>query len=58
MKRNPIKLCREPWDKPIQHLPAVKAKTKAAARKLRRDTRRALKAGEEPPVTVSGGERY
>lgn len=55
---SPIKLCREPWSKGIQHFPAIKEKTLRANRKFRRDTKRALRLGKEPPVTASGGERY
>ena len=55
---SPIKLCREPWSKGIQHLPAVRETTKRVSRKFRRDTKRALKMGIEPPVKASGGERY
>lgn len=58
MKRNPCKLCREPWSKDIQHLPPVKAKTKRESRKFRRLTRTLLRLGLEPPVAFSGGERY
>ena len=54
----PIKLCREPWSKPIQHLRLVKLNTKAAWRKLRHDTKLALREGKEPPVNGSVGERY
>jgi len=55
---SPVKLCREPWSKPIQHIPAVKLVTKAASRKLRREAKRAIREGKEPPVTITGGERY
>jgi len=58
MKINPIKLCREPWSKCIQHLPAVKVTTKKVARKFRHETKAALREGREPPVVASGGERY
>lgn len=58
MKINPIKLCREPWSKPIQHLPQVRFKTKMAQRWLRHKTKQALKQNKEPPVQVSGGDRY
>jgi hypothetical protein len=54
----PVKLCREPWSKPIQHLPAVKLLTRAAIRRLRHRAKLALKRGQEPPVTESGGDRY
>jgi hypothetical protein len=55
---SPVKLCREPWSKGIQHLPAVKAKTRAANRKLRHRTKQTLRDGNEPPTKVSGGDRY
>jgi hypothetical protein len=58
MKINPIKICREPWSKNIQHLPAVKLLTRAAIRKLRHETKLALKKDQEPPINGSGGERY
>jgi hypothetical protein len=58
MKIKPVKLCHERWSKCIQHIKAVKLITKAAARKFRRDTRRALKLGNEPPITFTGGDRY
>jgi len=54
----PVKLCREPWSKPIQHLHAVKLLTRAAIRRLRHRAKLALKQGKEPPVTESGGDRY
>lgn len=55
---SPVKLCREPWSKAIQHLPAIKALTKAAMRRLRHATKAAIRKGEEPPTRESGGERY
>ena len=55
---SPIKLCREPWSKPIQHLRAVRDTTKRVSRKFRHDTKIALRLGGEPPVKASGGERY
>ena len=55
---SPIKLCREPWSKPIQHLPAVKATTRHVSRKFRHDAKRAIQQGKEPPTAASGGERY
>jgi len=55
---SPIKLCREPWSKAIQHLPAVKALTRAAVRNLRHATKAALRKQEEPPTKGSGGDRY
>lgn len=55
---SPYKLCREPWSKWIQHLPSVKAKTKKAKRKFRRMEREALRRGEEPPKSISAGDRY
>jgi len=58
MKINPIKLCRDPWSKAIQHLPAVKASTKRVSRRFRRQTKQALKNGIEPPISASAGERY
>lgn len=58
MKHNPIKLCREPWSNSIQHLPSIKSRTRAAGRKLRHNTKIALKNGSEPPYLVSGGDRY
>lgn len=55
---SPIKLCREPWSKGMQHLPAVKEKTRAANRRLRHAAKQALHKGSEPPTKESGGERY
>jgi hypothetical protein len=55
---SPVKICREPWSKAIQHLPAVKLLTKAAWRRLRHATKLALRVGREPPVKESGGDRY
>lgn len=55
---SPIKICREPWSKCIQHVPAVKALTRAAWRKFRAETKQALRNGTEPPVNGSGGARY
>jgi hypothetical protein len=58
MKVNPIKLCREAWSRSIQHIRAAKEQTRLANRRLRHETKRALKQDEEPPVTKTGGERY
>lgn len=58
MVASPYKLCREPWSKGIQHLPAVKAKTEQAKRKFRRLEKAALRKGEEPPKAITAGERY
>jgi hypothetical protein len=55
---SPYKLCKEPWDKSIQHLPSVKAKTKQAIRKFRRMEKQAIRKGEEPPKSITAGERY
>jgi nucleoid-associated protein YgaU len=55
---SPYKLCREPWDKCIQHLPSVKQKTKQAKRKFRRMEKEAIRKGEEPPVSITAGDRY
>jgi len=59
MKINPVKICREPWSKAIQHLPAIKLHTRAAIRRLRHRTKLALQRDEEPPVNESGdNNRY
>jgi hypothetical protein len=55
---SPYKLCREPWSKGIQHLPAAKAKTKQAKRKFRRLEKAALRKGDEPPKSITAGDRY
>jgi len=55
---SPYKLCREPWSKSIQHLPNVKQKTKQAIRKFRRLTKESLRNGEEPPISITAGDRY
>ena len=55
---SPYKISREPWDKPIPHLPSVKAKTKQAIKKFRRLTRDALRKGLEPPKSIAAGDRY
>lgn len=55
---SPYKLCREPWSKGIQHLPSVKRKTKQAKRKFRRMEKDAIRKGNEPPVSITAGDRY
>lgn len=55
---SPYKLCREPWSKPIQHLPSVKAKTEQAKRKFRRMEKDAIRKGEEPSKSITAGDRY
>ena len=55
---SPYKLCREPWSKDIQHLPSIKEKTKRAKRKFRRLEKEAIRKGEEPPKSITAGERY
>lgn len=55
---SPYKISREPWDRSIQHLPNVKAKTKRAIKKFRRLTKDALRKGEEPPKSITAGDRY
>ena len=58
MKIKPVKLCHEPYSRGIQHNKQVKKTTKIASRKFRRDTKRALKLNEEPPISFTGGERF
>jgi hypothetical protein len=58
MKRQSVKLNRHGYDRAIQHLPRVKDETKAASRKFRQLTKMALRLNREPPITISGGDRY
>jgi hypothetical protein len=55
---SPYKISREPWDKSIQHLPSVKAKTEQAKRKFRRLEKEAIRKGEEPITKITAGDRY
>jgi hypothetical protein len=58
MKAQTIKLNRHGYDRAIQHNRQVKKTTRWAGRRFRHQGKAAIRLGQEPGITASGGERF